>query len=221
MVVLLLKKINKVQLQRTLICLSFFLLFIQPLNAQQIEGYRSDSLNFSVQARYLIVSFGAGVELPFRQHSFGLQAGFNGVPIEGNIYNEFNIEKIAALEYKRYYPWRGITGKHFYYGSYLIFKNTEHGSPHDADWEGQWYMSHSVNAGPLWGIKSYKGSRLYSDYFMGLHGGWQWGELKWDNRDPDTHLRYPTYADAAKVSWGIRVGLSLGFHPVRTKPMPE
>ncbi|WP_224998038.1 hypothetical protein [Cesiribacter sp. SM1] len=173
-----------------------------PVKAQQAQTYRSNSLNFSVQARCLLVSLGAGVEFPFRLHSFGLQAGFNAVPIEGNIYNEFNIEKIAALEYKRYYPWKGRRDKHFYYGSYLILKNTEHGAPHGADWEGQWYKSHSVNIGPMWGVKSYRGSRFYFDYFMGLHAGWQWGSLRWDNRDPDTYLRDPSYADDAKVSWG-------------------
>lgn len=201
---------------RPTLCLCLLLLYL-PLGAQQLKNYRSDTLNFSLQARYLIVSFGAGVEFPFRQHSFGLQAGFNGVPAKGNIHLGFNVEKVGALEYKRYYPTRLGPGKQFYYGAYVMYKQTEHASPHDADWEGEWHDSEAVNLGPLWGYKWYKGQRTYFDLFLGVYSGWQWGELRWDNRDSGTGNRNPTYQHADKISYGIRLGLSFGFHPVKKK----
>ncbi len=200
-----------------ILSLFLLLLFSLPLGAQQLKHYRSDTINFSIQARYLLVSFGAGVEFPFRQHSFGFQAGFNGVPADGNIYKGFNVEKIGALEYKRYYPTKSRPGKQFYIGNYLLFKETEHASPHDEDWEGEWYKSNSLNFGPLLGWKWYKGQRLYFDLFLGVHGGWQWGTLRWDNRDAATQNRNPTYRQADKVAYGIRLGVSLGLHPFRKK----
>ena len=201
---------------RAILCLFLLLLYL-PLGAQQLKTYRSDTLNFSLQARYLIVSFGAGVEFPFWQHSFGLQAGFNVIPANGNFHMGYNAEKVTALEYKRYYPARSKPGKQFYFGSYLMYKHTAYASPHETDWKGNWHESNSLNLGPLWGYKWYKGQRTYFEVFLGVHGGWQWGSLRWDNRDTDTGFTNPTYQQADKISYGIRLGLSFGFHPIKKK----
>lgn len=200
---------------RLLYVLILLMLLSRGLEAQEGKTYRSDTLNFSVQLRYLFISFGAGVEFPFRQHSFGLQAGYNAVPVDGNIYHDFNFEKVVAPEYKRYFRTKSKPGKQFYYGSYLLFKYTKYASPEDQDWEGEWYESNSISVGPLLGYTRYSGKRTYIDLFLGGHGGWQKGELRRDNRDPVSGERNPAYEQAKKVVYGIRLGLSLGFHPVR------
>lgn len=201
------------------VILSFFLLFLPglPLNAQQAINLRSDSLNFSIQLRYLFISYGAGVEFPIRQHSFGFQLGQNFLPPQGNWYLDFNKITVFAGEYKRYFPPKAASNKQFWLGGNLLFKQTDYGSPEEADWEGNWYKSKSVNIGPLMGWKFYRGPRLYTELFAGLHVGWQWGDLRWDNRDPVTRRRNPTYENADKWVWGTRLGASLGWHPFKKK----
>ena len=199
---------------RLIISLILFLFFCRAVEAQQDKDFRSDTLNFSIQVRYFIGTFGAGVEFPFRQHSFGLQLGYNAVPVDGNIYLGLNLEKIGALEYKRYVQRKLNFANQFYYGSYLIFKNTEHASPHDEDYYGDWYKSESINIGPMVGCKWYWGKRAYGELFLGFHGGWQWGDLRWDNRDLSGE-RHPSYQQANKIAYGLRLGLSIGFHPTK------
>ena len=199
---------------RLLLNLILFLFFCRAVEAQQDKNFRSDTLNFSIQVRYLFVSFGAGVEFPFRQHSFGFQLGYNAVPVDGNIYLDFNLEKVGALEYKRYFQRKANFAKQYYYGSYLLLKRIEHASPHDEDWNGDWYESNSMNIGPLFGYKWYSGQRVYGELFFGVHGGWQWGDLRWDNRAPSGE-RNPSYQQAKKIAYGLRLGFSIGFHPIK------
>ena len=199
---------------RILFSLIIFLLFCQTIEAQQDKVFRSDTLNFSIQVRYLFVSFGVGVEFPFKQHSFGLQIGYNAVPVDGNIYLDYNLEKVGALESKRYFQRKANFKKQFYYGSYLLYKNTEYASPHDEDWNGDWHESNSLSIGPLFGYKWYSRQSVYGELFLGFHGGWQWGNLRWDNRDFSGE-RNPSYQQADKIAYGLRLGLSLGFHPIK------
>lgn len=215
---------QNLNLMRAIFGLSLFLILSLPLQAQEAQAqktYRSDTLDFSVQLRYLFVSYGAGVEFPFRQHSFGLQLGYNAVPVDGNIYLDFNLDKVAALEYKRYIPRKSGSENQSYYGSYLLFKNTEHASPHEADWEGNWYRSSSLNIGIMGGYKWYKGRRTYLELFAGIHAGWRRGRLRWDNSNPDTGQRNPTYRPAEEPAYGIRIGLSFGFHPLKPQTKEE
>lgn len=210
---------------RVILSFSLFLLFSLPLQAQeaaQQKTYRSDTIDFSVQLRYLFVSYGAGVVFPFRQHSYGLQLGYNAVPVDGNIYLDFNLDKIAALEYKRYYHTKKSgPDNQSYYGSYFLFKNIEHASPHEADWEGNWYRSNSLNLGIMGGHKWYEGRSMYMELFAGIHAGWRQGRLRWDNRDPDTNQRNPTHQQAEGPAYGIRIGLSFGFHPLKLQTKKE
>ena len=142
------------------------------LRAQQ--NYRSDTINFSVQLRYLILSFGGGVEFPFRNHSFGLQVGQNYIPPGGNWTIGFNVVKMAAIEYKKY------VNQTFYYGSYVLYNQTDYESPEEGVWDGEWSESESANLGALAGVKFYRGRRIYLELFAGLHFGWQWGQLNWE-----------------------------------------
>lgn len=202
---------------RIILSLSFALLFSLPLRAQQMESYRSDTLNFSLQLRYLLFSIGGGVEFPFRQHSFGLQLGQNYLPPDGNWFMDFNAITLAAAEYKRYISNKHSSASQFYYGSHVLFKYTDYGSPEEVDWEGHWYKSKSINIGPLVGWKVYPGRRIYFELYGGLYGGWQWGDLRFDNRDPVSRDITPTYQKAGKGVWGSRVGISLGLHPFSKK----
>ncbi|AHM59447.1 hypothetical protein D770_05920 [Flammeovirgaceae bacterium 311] len=190
-------------------------MFSQTLEAQQEKYYRSDTLSFSMQLRYAFVSYGAGIEFPIRDHSFGLQAGFTALPAKGNIFNDFNVNKIVALEYKRYFPANFSSGNQPYYGSYLMFKNVNYAAPHEQDWSGDLYTSNSINLGPLIGYKWYSGKIAYVELFLGMHGGWQWGELRWDNIDPVTGNSSPSSRLAQEATYGFRLGLSVGFHATK------
>ena len=205
---------------RVFISLSLILLLSLPSGAQQIKSYWSDTLNFSVQLRYLLFSMGGGVEFPFRQHSFGLQLGQNYLPPEGNWFMDFNTITVAAAEYKRYVRKKRISASQFYYGSHLLFRHTDYGSPEEVDWEGHWYKSKSLTIGPLIGWKRYAGRRAYFEFFIGIHGGWEWGDLKWDNRDPLSGKRNPTLQKANEGTLSGRAGISLGLHPFRKRLKP-
>lgn len=200
-------------MMRLLISISFILLLSLPLRAQEPEIYRSDTLNVSIQLRYLIFSLGAGVEFPFRQHSFGLQVGQNYLPPEGNFFVGFNRITVAASEYKRYSPPArpGSLGQ-LYYGSHLLLMHTNYISPEEGYWDGNWYKSNSISIGPLGGWKNYVHRNVYFEFFAGLYGGWQWGQLRWNNEDPVTGKTDPTYQKASKGVWGTRMGISLGLH---------
>jgi hypothetical protein len=177
------------------------------LNAQQ-SLYRSDTLNFSIQLRYLIFSFGGGVEVPFRQHSFGLQIGYNFIP---NVNTDFNTVKVAAIEYKKY------VNRTFYYGSYVLYNQTDYAFPGEASkWNGQWSESQSANLGVLLGRKAYRGRRIYLELFGGMHFGWKWGQLKWTNDIGQGQSEY-YLTDANKANAGVRLGFSFGFHLAKKK----
>lgn len=202
-------------MQRLLLSFLFCILNI-PVFAQQ-QPLRSDTLNFSVQLRYLLISYGGGIEFPFRQHSFGLQAGYNYVPIEGNIHLGFNEDKVLSLEYKRYLNNARVVGRQIYLGTYLLYKITEHDSPHEREYSEDWTESSTVAIGPLIGYKWYQGKNFYLEAFGGLHAGKRWGELRTDLRDETSGSLNTTFRSDSEISYGIRLGLSAGIHPFKMK----
>lgn len=157
------------------------LLWAEQLNAQDVKTYRSDTIGTSVQLRYLVVTIGGGIEIPYKQHSLGLQFNKNYLPSEPNIHADFDNITVIAAEYKWHTSSDNELSNHIYYGSHLLFRHNKHGTPEEVVWNDHWYRSNSINIGPLGGLKGYLNNTLYLELFYGPYFGWQWEQKGWMN----------------------------------------
>lgn len=189
----------------------FFLLLAEQLNAQDITTYRSDTISTSVQIRYLFLTFGGGIEIPFKQHSLGLQFNRNYLPSEPNIHAGFDNITVIAAEYKWHTSSGNESSNHIYYGGHLFFKDNKHGSPEEAGWDDHWYRSNSINMGPLGGLKGYLNHTLYLELFYGPFFGWKWGAKRLDEYNELTNEFESYVHESSGFNYGFRFGFSLGL----------
>ena len=196
---------------KKLIGISFILFFATPLIAQEAKTVQRDTVNPAIQLRYLIFTMGAGLEFPFKEHSFGLQFNKNYLPSSLNIHDGFDHTTIIAVEYKLHI----LTGKgssnYVYYGGQVLYRGTEYGTPEEWGWGERWDRSNSINLGPLAGFKSYFGSRLYFELFAGPYGGWKWGKIRHDVYNEPAGGTVTSFTKADGYSYGFRLGFSVGF----------
>lgn len=175
---------------------------------QDQEIVRSDSINVSIVGRYMLIAYGIGIDLPIKQGSITIQVGVSGTP---NSNLDFSKEKVTSIEYKHY-----SASKHpndqYYFGIYSIYKRIDHPGPHETHYQGNWYESKNIGIGPLYGMKWYKGKRIYLEAFLGAHVGWRWGEKRIDEINS---IPVESYYAADEFMYGIRFGFLIGFHPIK------
>lgn len=169
---------------------------------------RSDSINISLVGKYMLIAFGVGIDFPIKQSSVTVQVGFSGTP---NSHLDFSKEKVASIEYKHYSATERPNDQ-FYFGIYSIYKRIDHPGPHESTYKGNWTESKNIGIGPLYGMKWYKGKKIYLEGFLGAHVGWRWGEKRMDDINS---IPVESYYTADEFMYGIRFGFLVGFHPIK------